>query len=201
MTELTSCADGLAQPCCDELIALFNNLFRDAENTVLVRGDNEPVYLPADARNPHHRVIFAHGFFASALHEIAHWCIAGAARRQREDYGYWYAPDGRDAAQQRAFEQVEARPQALEWILARACNTRFRISVDNLSGTHTDPQPFRRAVMRALQGYCRHGIPPRARRLRDALCVFYGTEVALRVDAFPAAEIGLESCRGVNQRQ
>ena len=69
-----------------------------------------PIYLPADAAHPRHRIIFARGFYASALHEpeIAHWCIAGEQRRLLElittDYGYWYEPDGRDAITQAAFE-------------------------------------------------------------------------------------------------
>ncbi|WP_417667272.1 elongation factor P hydroxylase, partial [Pseudidiomarina sp.] len=41
------------------------------------------------------------------LLEMSHWCIAGEKRRQLEDYGYWYLPDGRDAQQQHAFEQAE----------------------------------------------------------------------------------------------
>ncbi|MDI8993212.1 elongation factor P hydroxylase, partial [Salmonella enterica subsp. enterica serovar Anatum] len=40
------------------------------------------IYLPADAQVPYHRIVFAHGFYASALHEISHWCIAGKARRE-----------------------------------------------------------------------------------------------------------------------
>ncbi|MDX1454750.1 MAG: elongation factor P hydroxylase, partial [Gammaproteobacteria bacterium] len=105
----------------DALIRLFNSLFEDSHNTILVRGDDEPLYLPADTGHPRHRIIFAHGFFASALHEIAHWCIAGPQRRQLVDYGYWYRPDGRNAEEQRAFEDVEARPQALERIFSEAC--------------------------------------------------------------------------------
>ncbi len=50
--------------------------------------------------------------FASALHEISHWCIAGKARRELVDFGYWYCPDGRDAMTQSQFEDVEVKPQA-----------------------------------------------------------------------------------------
>src|SRR5690625_7277938 len=65
------------------LIELFNQGVGQRHGTRLVRGGEEPVYLPADARCRHHRIVFAHGYFASALHELAHWCIAGAARRQQ----------------------------------------------------------------------------------------------------------------------
>ena len=54
----------------EDLIEIFNNTFLESENTILVKGDDEPIYLPADANSPHHRIIFAHGFFQSALHEI-----------------------------------------------------------------------------------------------------------------------------------
>ena len=101
-------------------------------NTELVAGDDEPIYLPADAEHRHHRIVFAHGFYASALHEIAHWLVAGAKRRDQEDYGYWYCPDGRDKAQQLAFEQVEVKPQAIEWALSVAAGFNFNVSVDNL---------------------------------------------------------------------
>lgn len=52
----------------DWLIYLFNNLFAE-QNVALVRGDGEPEYFPATANHPA-RIEFAHGFFASALHEI-----------------------------------------------------------------------------------------------------------------------------------
>ena len=71
----------------EDLIEIFNNTFLESENTILVKGDDEPIYLPADANSPHHRIIFSHGFFQSALHEIAHWCIAGRERRQLVDFG------------------------------------------------------------------------------------------------------------------
>ncbi len=53
-------------------------------------------------------------FYASALHEIAHWCIAGENRCQQVDYGYWYEPNGRSEERQFEFEKVEVKPQALE---------------------------------------------------------------------------------------
>ncbi len=53
-----------------DLIAIFNATFFEHYNTKLELGGDEPIYLPADDQIPHHRIIFAHGFFASALHEI-----------------------------------------------------------------------------------------------------------------------------------
>ena len=97
----------------------------------LVGGFDEPLYLPAtDSRAAEIR--FRSDYPSSALHEVAHWCLAGAHRRALEDYGYWYEAD-RGAKAQQAFESVEARPQALEWVFSRAVGCAFRVSADNLS--------------------------------------------------------------------
>lgn len=157
----------------NDLIHLFNNTFQHSENTLLVSGDDEPIYLPADENNPQHRVIFAHGFFSSALHELSHWCIAGERRRLQVDYGYWYQPDGRDASQQLEFAKVEAKPQALEWILSTACGHPFVISLDNLSGETVDITPFRQAVLEQIQRFQQQGLHARAEKLIDALAEFY----------------------------
>lgn len=174
----------------DDLIAIFNELFADTENTRLVRGDDEPVYIPAGSGRNFHQIVFAHGFFASALHEIAHWCIAGQQRRQLLDYGYWYAPDGRDRQQQAEFEQVEVKPQALEWIFCMACHKPFRISVDNLNGEPSDPEPFKRAVYQQLGRYCQAGLPARAQRLVTALSAFYGVSAVLDYQRYSLKELG-----------
>jgi|SRR5690625_1809758 len=183
------------------LIELFNQGVGQRHGTRLVRGGEEPVYLPADARYSHHRIVFAHGYFASALHELAHWCIAGAARRQQVDYGYWYCPDGRTPAQQREFERVEARPQALEWIFSRAADQPFRISIDNLAGHPTDPAPFRTAVCREVRRWCEEGLGERARLLHRDLVHCFGGDDRLdpalfsEADLLPAwatAEVGAE---------
>lgn len=157
------------EPCCNRLIELFNALFLKSHNTELVRGDGEPIYLPASDDYPHHRVIFAHGFFASALHEIAHWCVAGEARRQREDFGYWYKPDGRTAHEQALFEQVEVQPQALEWIMAQASGLKFNFSADNLSGGIGASEAFRLNVQQRALRYLEEGLPDRHRQLVEAM--------------------------------
>jgi len=158
----------------EDVIALFDGLFHDTFATRLVRGGDEPLYLPADADTPFHRVIFARGFYASALHEISHWCIAGEARRQREDYGYWYLPDGRDADEQRDFETVEVAPQALERLFSRACGLCFHISVDNLGGdTEVDREAFIARVEARAERYESEGLPPRAAAFRFALQRYY----------------------------
>lgn len=163
--------------CVDELIDLFNATFATSHNTRLVRGDGEPVYLPASNRCEYHRVVFAHGFYRSALHEIAHWCIAGKVRRQLADYGYWYKPDGRSVDEQRCFEQVECKPQALEWLFCLSAGHTFEVSVDNLAAVDpnaTDAIAFQAQVAAQLAVYLDQGLPPRAARFAAALQQYYG---------------------------
>ena len=83
---------------------VFNQCFAATEHTQLRGGAEEPLYQPASGAGGMHLLFYREDYFASALHEIAHWCIAGSARRRMVDFGYWYAPDGRDAQQQAAFE-------------------------------------------------------------------------------------------------
>ena len=46
----------------EQLIEIFNGCFADDFNTRLIKGDDEPIYLPADAEVPYNRIVFAHGF-------------------------------------------------------------------------------------------------------------------------------------------
>ena len=156
-----------------DLIHLFNTTFLASHNTVLVGGAEEPIYLPADGEYRHHRIIFTRDYFASALHEVAHWCIAGAERRQRVDYGYWYEPDGRGADQQAEFERVEARPQAIEKAFSLACSAPFRVSLDNLDGAVIDSRGFEERVRKEHESLSATGFPPRAERFIAALRTFY----------------------------
>ncbi|KGJ92407.1 elongation factor P hydroxylase [Thalassotalea sp. ND16A] len=167
-----------------DLINIFAELFFTSENTRLVKGDDEPVYLPADSGCDFHRVIFAHGFYASAFHEVSHWCIAGANRRLIEDFGYWYAPDGRDAQQQQQFEQVEIKPQAIEWAFCVASGFNFNVSADNLSGIEVDRFGFQHKVYLQVQHYLAHGFPARAQQFIDALIAFYQPELILTAEMF-----------------
>lgn len=172
-----------------DLITLFNNCFAADFNTRLVKGDDEPIYLPANEQCSYHALYFAHGFFSSALHECSHWFIAGEARRQLVDFGYWYAPDGRNAQQQAEFQRVEVKPQAIEWILSVAAQHPFRVSVDNLDGDECDSASFKKAIYEQVLTYCTQGLPARAERLRQALCCFYQTPLALHANAFSLSSL------------
>ena len=145
----------------------------------LVGGFDEPLYLPAtDSRAAEIR--FRSDYPSSALHEVAHWCLAGARRRALADYGYWYEAD-RDAQAQRAFESVEARPQALEWVFSRAVGCAFRVSADNLSigiGEHF------REMIRFEARLFTIKMPPDGLRFAKALAKLTGQQDFLSTDHY-----------------
>lgn len=169
---------------CQDLVRLFADCFADSHNTRLIAGATEPEYLPAGPGEPMHRILFTRDYFRSALHEVAHWCVAGEARRQLPDFGYWYAPDGRSATQQQAFEAVEIKPQALEWLFCEAAGHPFRVSLDNLSGEPTDALPFKRNVVEQVRRYLADGIPARPARFVQALLDLYRPGQSLCADQF-----------------
>lgn len=158
-----------------DLVRLFDLTFADAQRTRLIKGADEPVYIPASNHDEYHQIIFAHGYYASALHEIAHWCLAGQARRLQQDYGYWYCPDGRNAEQQAAFEKVEIKPQAIEWGFCLAADKTFEVSSDNLNGVQADRFAFQAKVRAQLLNYLHSSFPPRAQRFIAVLRDFYQT--------------------------
>lgn len=158
---------------CD-LVTVFNLCFEQEFNTVLVGGAREPVYLPADTTHPRARVVFTHNYFASALHEAAHWCVAGQQRRLQQDYGYWYAPDGRSAEQQASFETVEAQPQALEWIFSVAAGAPFRVSADNVAAGLGPSEAFLNAISQQAR-QSGSDLKGRAKTFAMALAKFYKT--------------------------
>jgi elongation factor P hydroxylase len=167
-----------------DLITIFNRCFASEYNTQLAKGSDEPIYLPANEERPCHTIFFAHGFFSSALHECSHWLIAGEHRRKLVDFGYWYAPDGRTAAQQALFQSVEIQPQAMEWVLSQATKHRFRVSIDNLNGEESDTQAFKQSVYQQVKKYCEQGLSTRANLFRKALCSFYSTDPNLHIKHF-----------------
>ncbi len=158
--------------CALRLERVFAACFAANYSTRLAGGASEPYYRPAGQAGRHHLLRYREDYFASALHEVAHWCIAGPERRLRPDFGYWYAPDGRSAVEQRAFEAVEYRPQALEWHFSRACGYRFRVSLDNLDGGEEavmDTLRFRRRLVDQANHWRATGLPRRAARFAAAL--------------------------------
>ena len=160
----------------EDLDRLFRATFFHSYTTVLEGGADEPVYRPG---NPH-RICYTRDYFRSALHEIAHWCVAGPTRRQQEDYGYWYAPDGRNADQQAQFTRVEVLPQAYEALFCAACGHSFRVSLDNLNGDAGDERDFAMKVRDKALSLLGNGLPERPRHWCQTLADFYGrTSISL----------------------
>ena len=181
----------------NQLIAVFDTLFAAEFNTRLLGGVAEPVYIPAghSAANAiegsvvnnsainhsaiadicdYHRLFFREDYFSSALHESAHWCIAGTERRLKVDFGYWYNPDGRSQQQQSVFEQAETQPQALEWMFSVASGQRFRISADNLASAIGASEKFIQAVAGQAKSWCDRPMPARGAQLLNGLAAQFG---------------------------
>lgn len=142
----------------ESLVQRFNGTLGAAYDTRLEGGAAEPFYRAG----PPAILYFREDYVRSALHEIAHWCIAGPERRKRDDYGYWYSADGRDPLAQAAFEQAEIKPQALERLFCEALGIDFSVSADNLSY----PVDTRDFSARVEQQAClwqqnTHDLPPR----------------------------------------
>ena len=173
----------------DWLILHFNHWFSHL-NVSLVKGDFEPEYFPATTESPA-RIQFAHGFFNSALHEISHWTIAGEQRRLLPDLGYWYAPDGRSAEQQTLFEQVEIKPQAIEWMFATAFGRKFRVSLDNLTGEGGNGESFKNNVYAQIQRFFsgETKLPRDAQHFIHCICTCIRSGKTLHLNEFSRAQL------------
>jgi elongation factor P hydroxylase len=169
----------------------FAKCFARDYNTRLRGGAQEPLYEPA-SNSSMATLHYRHDFFASALHEVAHWCIAGEERRRQVDFGYWYAEDGRSQSQQRQFESVEYKPQALEWFFSRACGWHFKVSVDNLdpaSGLIPDTRRFCQMVVKQAQDWSETRLPARGEMFYSALCDQFGTCVDSASQTFSPGDL------------
>ena len=182
------------------IVGLFEQLFHLGFNTQLVGGAEEPIYIPAglESNEPgytdpeaYHRLYFRHDYLSSALHESAHWCIAGAERREQLDFGYWYSPDGRTEGQQQLFEHAEVKPQALEWMFSVACGQRFRVSADNLASDQGASAEFTQAVVKQAQSWCTDSdLPPRGKLFIQALADQFACAEPLSQDHYHLGALG-----------
>jgi len=180
-----------AEPMAERIARVFNRCFSGPEglNTRLCGGFSEPYYRPTGGAQSHHLIEFTRDYPASALHEVAHWCVAGVERRQVPDYGYWYAPDGRNAEQQARFELVEVKPQALEWMFARACGLKFRVSADNLESGLGASDNFKAAIWEQVREYCANGPNARAHAFALDLAGEFGQPDPLNAKAYQLVEL------------
>ncbi len=172
---------------------LINVQYLAGRNTVLKGGFDEPFYkAPSNGHSAEIR--YTKDYIRSAMHELAHWCIAGPERRRQDDFGYWYAADGRNQIQQEAFFKVEARPQAIEWAFAILCDVPFEVSADNLDAPSFDPGPFKDSVQTQAAIYLERGFPIRAREVMNLL---YNTRKDIHVSLVShlANAMMIESCQ------
>lgn len=177
---------------CDGIKAVFEQQFRESHRVELKGGAREPLYLPAEKTQEYHQVIYTFDYPASALHELAHWCLASDEQLQLRDWGHWYLPDGRSVEQQKSFQRAEARIQALEWILSCAAGRLFRESSDNLSGEALDEYFFKKAIYQQVLVFCERGLPPRARQLAQAFAQACHREFNLLPASFSLEALGLD---------
>ncbi|HCY04275.1 MAG TPA: diaminobutyrate--2-oxoglutarate aminotransferase [Gammaproteobacteria bacterium] len=115
-----------------QIVQVFDQCFAQSHATRLVGGGAEPLYLPI-AGSDSAQLIFRADYAASALHEVAHWCLAGSVRRRKTDFGYCYIQPPRSSTEQAQFYRLELRSQSLEWHFSQAAGLVFTISTDNFS--------------------------------------------------------------------
>ena len=150
--------------------------------TRLSGGHAEPFYKAPHGDEPA-EVRFTLDYERSALHELAHWCIAGDARRQMDDFGYWYEPDGRSDEQQCLFYEVEVRPQAVEKHFCTALEIQFEVSADNLTNHPQDGmKTFSSRVDEQYMDYLSGGFPPRATEVFNCLPQWHRTQTGKSAD-------------------
>jgi len=152
----------------NHIIKSFESAFKHQNNTILVGGAEEPFYQPRQSGDDFSIVYFKEDFVASALHEIAHWCLAGPERRKFVDYGYWYEAD-RDENAQCSFEMAEVKPQSIEWILSTAAGVPFSVSADNLNLEKYCTNAFRRKIHIQTKHYLLSGLPKRVSQIATLL--------------------------------
>jgi len=146
----------------------FNACFAEFEATNLVGGAAEPLYVPASATRPA-CLFYREDHAASALHEAAHWCIAGKARREKVDFGYPYSPPPRTDAAQQIFYKFELAVQALESLFCQSAGLKFTPSADNLAANTSQ---FTKAIQSQrflTQAWLRSSTDSRARILQRGL--------------------------------
>jgi len=151
----------------------FNRVFGVSHRVRMVGGAAEPLYEPATDDRPA-RIVFTYDYPASALHEAAHWCLAGPARRRVRDYGYSYAPGPRDPVSRAAFFASECDVQAIEALFAESCGVRFVVSADDFAAPPAELEAFERSVRAAIARRRNEGLPARAACFRDALIGEFG---------------------------
>ncbi len=119
---------------------IFSAAFLISHHTILCGGFSEPEYIPAlhPSINTPHQICYRSDYLSSALHEVAHWSIAGAARRKLKDYGYFYNSGHRSHDEQKRFLEAELLPQTIESWFHQALGIKFEPSLDAFHFSHAE---------------------------------------------------------------
>ena len=150
-----------------EVAAVFNCTFSD-HGVVMHGGYREPMYIPGtDAAE----IRYTLNHTASALHEAAHWCIAGRRRRRYTDYGYFYEPPPRSGMDRARFEDVEIEAQSVEVLFAEAAGSQFQPSGDDVGAPLFLVEAFGHRILERARERRQVGLPKRADKFRAALCI------------------------------
>ena len=125
---------------------LFNSTFENKYRVRLIGGAAEPTYLPPTNKKTG-AICFREDFASSALHEVAHWCLAGRDRRKMVDFGYEYISPPRDEIAQKIFFQAETHVQGLERLFSEVSGVSFSASLDNLDCDEATTKKMSRLVL------------------------------------------------------
>ena len=98
--------------------------------------------------------------------------------RAIDDFGFWYAPCGRNADEQQKFEEVEARPQGLEKLFCEVWRIPFSASLDDFSGRPAS-KIFRENLETAYIEM-KERPPATAKRVLEGMYYFVETDLATR---------------------
>ncbi len=128
-------------------------------------------------------------YIRSALHELSHWCVAGIKRRKIDDYGYWYAEDGRNQKQQDAFFKVEVKPQVIEWAISIVSGVKFEASIDNLHAFIDGAEDFKQKLAAELKNQITEGF---TQRVTDIIKIIADEQKIKDPKAFIGKQIGMK---------
>lgn len=163
-------AANIVEPCADI------QADGDVHGAKHVESTTTENYIKQASSCVNHTLFYREDFYASALHEISHWCIAGYNRRKKLDFGYWYIAEGRNKTAQQKFYTVEKKPQAIEYLFSIAAAYPFSVSADNPEQC-CDNNDFWQQVNVQAVAYCKTGMPLRAKQFCQALLGFYQPNV------------------------
>ncbi len=152
-----------------DVVDVFARCFWESHATQLIGGAAEPLYQPAQRAGEPHLLFYRENFAASALHETAHWCVAGSTRRTQVDFGYVYNEPPRSARAQAAFFAAELKVQALEQVFCEAGGLVFVPSADQIGVNLNEFRQQLETYDSEVRGWMQNSCDRRAQQFEQAL--------------------------------